>query len=422
MNIFSAKIKLLEKLKKKIFSFYRSKELKIFFNIMEKDEPKNSKIAMFVGGCVRKYINSEEIDDIDIATIFTPEKIKNKFKDTEVRVIETGIDHGSVTLLIKDHKLEVTTLRKDVNTDGRHAEVAFTDDWVEDSNRRDFTINAIYMDRKGNFFDPQLGIRDLKNRTVKFIGNPNKRIEEDYLRIIRFVRFTLQYNSEPDYSTFDAIKLNLDGIKNISKERIVNELNKIISLKNFKDINKNTELKNIFYLIFPELRYLERLKKLDLTKKLFKLNTDFILAFLLIDDSNNHEYFCHKYKTSNAFKKKLEVLSRYLKEYKLDKNFFKNNLKKNVYFLGKDNLKEFNTLIFFIYKEIKYNEYLKINQNIESITVPKFPYDGKYLKNKGLVEGIKIGSILKEIEIQWVRNNYSLEEKDLTDLIKKNNN
>jgi len=208
MNIFSAKIKLLEKLKKKIFSFYRSKELKIFFNIMEKDEPKNSKIAMFVGGCVRKYINSEEIDDIDIATIFTPEKIKNKFKDTEVRVIETGIDHGSVTLLIKDHKLEVTTLRKDVNTDGRHAEVAFTDDWVEDSNRRDFTINAIYMDRKGNFFDPQLGIRDLKNRTVKFIGNPNKRIEEDYLRIIRFVRFTLQYNSEPDYSTFDAIKLN----------------------------------------------------------------------------------------------------------------------------------------------------------------------------------------------------------------------
>ena len=422
MNIFSTKNELIKKFKIFFSPFYKSKELSMFFNIIEKGESKNSKVAMFVGGCVRKHINGQKVDDIDIATIFTPEQIKNKFKNTEVRVIDTGIDHGSVTLLIKDCKLEVTTLRKDIKTDGRHAEVSFTDDWLEDSSRRDFTINAIYMDRKGNLLDPQSGVKDLKNRTVKFIGDPNKRIQEDYLRIIRFIRFSLQYNSESEKSVLNSIKLNLNGIKYISKERILNELKKILDLKSFKNIIGNLELKNIFYLIFPELKHLDRLEKISLINKSFQLKNDFILALLLIDNSNNYEYFCHKYKTSNAFKSKLELFSKYLNEYKSDKNFFKKNLKKNIYFLGKNNLKEFNTLVFFVYKKIKYNEYLKTNQKIESISVPKFPYDGKYLINKGLAEGKKIGLILKELEIHWVKNNYFLEEDYLMDLINKNNN
>ena len=243
-----SKTNIVRRIKEILFPFYRSKELKKIFNTLEKDQPKKKIVAMFVGGCVRKYILKEKIDDIDIATIFSPNEIKSKFKeDNQVRVLETGIDHGTVTLLINNSNFELTTLRKDLKTDGRHAEVEFTDDWKEDSKRRDFTINAIYLDKKGKIFDPQLGVADLNHRIIKFIGDPDKRISEDYLRIIRFIRFSLYYNyTNFESSVIQEIKLNLTGIQNISKERILSELIKILELKNFKNIFINSELRVIF--------------------------------------------------------------------------------------------------------------------------------------------------------------------------------
>ena len=113
--------------------------------------------ARFVGGCVRKYLSNDEIDDIDIATILSSDEIKEKFKNTNFKVIDTGIKHGTVTLVSEKLKLELTTLRKDLETDGRHAEVEYIDNWQLDSERRDFTINAIYLDINGNIFDPQMG-------------------------------------------------------------------------------------------------------------------------------------------------------------------------------------------------------------------------------------------------------------------------
>ena len=168
---------------------------------------------MFVGGCVRKYLSDEEIDDIDIATSLTTEQIKDKFKNTKFKIIDSGINHGTVTLISNRLKIELTTLRKDIKTDGRHAEVEYTDDWQKDSERRDFTFNAIYLDINGKIFDPQSGVLDLKNHNIKFIGDPQTRIEEDYLRIIRFIRFSLEYSNELEQKTIEAIKLNLDGIK-----------------------------------------------------------------------------------------------------------------------------------------------------------------------------------------------------------------
>ena len=147
---------------------------------------------MFVGGCVRKYLLNQDIDDIDIATSLKTDQIKEIFH-TKFKVVDSGIKHGTVTLVSDKLKLELTTLRKDVKTDGRHAEIEYTDNWHEDSNRRDFTINAIYLDINGKIFDPQLGTQDLKNRIIKFIGDPQKRIEEDYLRIIRFIRFSIEF-------------------------------------------------------------------------------------------------------------------------------------------------------------------------------------------------------------------------------------
>ena len=151
---------------------------------------------MFVGGCVRKYLSNDEIDDIDIATSLTPDQLKGKLNKANIKSVDTGLEHGSITVIVEKVKFEITTLRKDIKTDGRHAEIEFTDSWKDDSDRRDFTINAIYLDEKGKLFDPQLGAKDLKNRVVKFIGDPEKRIEEDYLRIIRFIRFVIQYESK----------------------------------------------------------------------------------------------------------------------------------------------------------------------------------------------------------------------------------
>ena len=180
MNKFFFNKNLVKKIKNFFFPFYKTKEARIIFNIFNEGQLKNKNIAMFVGGCVRKYLKNEKIDDIDIATVLTPEEIKQKFSKTNVKVIETGLDHGTLTLIINDKKFEVTTLRKDTENFGRHATVSFLEDWKMDSERRDFTINSIYLDQKGKIFDPQLGIQDLKNNFVKFIGNPNQRIQEEF--------------------------------------------------------------------------------------------------------------------------------------------------------------------------------------------------------------------------------------------------
>ena len=144
-----------------------------------------------------------------------------------------------------------------------------------------------------------MGIVDLKNRNIKFIGDPQKRIEEDYLRIIRFIRFKIMYGGKVEETTNNAIKQNLTGIKNISKERILDELYKILSLKNFIYLNENIYLKEIFSLIFPEFVNLKRLDRLAKILNNSKINLNLLLAVLLIDDDGNHEYFSHKYNVSN---------------------------------------------------------------------------------------------------------------------------
>ena len=201
---------------------------------------------------------------------------------------------------LRNLKTELEDL-KNIETDGRHAEVEYINDWQLDSERRDFTINSIYLDINGNIFDPQMGTVDLKNNNIKFIGDPQKRIEEDYLRIIRFLRFKIMYNSKVEQTTNNAIKQNLDGIKKISKERILTELFKILDLKNFININESINLKEIFNLIFPEFENLKRLDRLIKICNHTQINKELLLGVLLIDE-NSHEYFQHKYNVSNNIK------------------------------------------------------------------------------------------------------------------------
>ena len=409
------KLNIFKFLKSKFIPFYKSSELKEIFKILEKNHDNSEEVAMFVGGCVRNYLKNKDIDDIDLATILTPNEIKQKFEKTNFKVIDTGIDHGSITIIGKNLKYEFTTLRKDIKTDGRHADVEFSTDWTEDSERRDFTINAIYLNKKGKIFDPQLGVKDLNNNIVKFIGDPEKRIQEDYLRILRFVRFSLNYDHKPENTTMRSIRLNIKGISKVSKERILIEANKILSLNNFFEICKNNNLKEIFEIIFQEFKYFNRLENLYKFKKLLKKDIFLLTAILIVDDKKNHEYFVHKYRPSNNFAKKLNSVAKSYEASIKNKNFFQKDLKKNIYIYGKEIM-----IVLFLLKESE-----KVKNNIEFLNIiqktktPKFPYNGEYLMNKGLKEGKELGAILKFIEEKWINDNFKINENEINSVISK---
>ncbi len=405
-----------------IFPFYRNKDLKFIFTKLQEYIPEDKVAARFVGGCVRKYLTNEKIDDIDIATILTTDQIKERFKDTNLKVIDTGVKHGTVTIVSENHKVELTTLRKDVKTDGRHAEVEYTNSWQEDSERRDFTINAIYMDINGKLYDPQMGTVDLKNKNIKFIGDPQKRIEEDYLRIVRFVRFKIMYDIAVEPTTSDAIKQNLDGIQKISKERILIELLKILSLKNFLTINQSSNLREIFSMIFPEFLYLNRLERLKKIYQYSEVNVDILLAVMLIDEKENHEYFIHKYNVSNKTKETLEKFNKNLIKLKNDKEFFEKNLIKNAYFNGKNHLVALNLINFSINSKVKINDFTKNLNKILKIKIPIFPIDGENLKQKGMQEGQTLGIVLKTLEKEWINNNFKISDERVEEIIKVNSN
>ena len=184
--------------------------------------------ARFVGGSVRNALMGEPVSDVDIATTATPEKAKALLEAKGVKVVPTGIDHGTITAVTSTRHFEITTLRVDVATDGRRADVAFTDDWVEDAKRRDFTMNALYCDADGTVHDPLGGLDDLKARRVRFIGDPHERIREDYLRILRFFRFHAWYGKgEPDDAGLRACAEEKEGLRQLSGERVRDELFKI---------------------------------------------------------------------------------------------------------------------------------------------------------------------------------------------------
>ena len=378
----------------------------------------------FVGGCVRKALSGDVIDDIDLATSLTPEDVKNKLKTANIQVVETGISHGTITAILNKKKFEITTLRKDISTDGRHANVQYTLDWKEDSLRRDFTINAIYADIDGRIFDPLNGVSDLHNGRIKFIGNPKDRIEEDYLRILRYFRFFIQYSKiNHEQNTIKFIKQNINGLNKISNERIFEEIRKILSLKNIYSLFTNLEIKEIILNVFPQFKFSQRLKNFDKLNNNLKNMYDYklLLALLILDESDNYEFFCYKYKVSNNIKERFENISKNYENLKNKKIYSNENLRKLVYFTDRDSVKDI--LLFARCMNNKLKDFdLKYFLNyVEKCEIPKFPISGEDLKKYGYESGEKLGKKLQSLKEKWIENNFFLDKKTIERSLNKIN-
>lgn len=186
--------------------------------------------ARFVGGCVRNHLMGGAVDDIDIATQLEPDETVLALEAADIRAIPTGVEHGTVTAVINGRPFEITSLRRDVETDGRRAVVAFTQDWAEDAMRRDFRLNALYAEPNGTLHDPtEGGLGDAASGAVIFIGDADERLREDYLRILRFFRFNAWYGAEIDEMGLAACARQKNGLEQIAAERIWKELKKLLS-------------------------------------------------------------------------------------------------------------------------------------------------------------------------------------------------
>ena len=393
-------------------------EIKKIFNIFSNDL--NNCQIRFIGGCVRKALSNENIDDIDLAVDLTPEEVKLILKNNNIKFFETGIEHGTITAKINNEKLEITSLRRDIKSYGRHADVEFTKKWYEDAARRDFSINCIYADLEGNLYDPFEGKKDLKNGKVKFIGNAENRIREDYLRVLRYIRFFLDYSNQPhDLDIQKKILKNISGINKISKERLLNELEKIFKSKNIFKINEDEFLVKILNLVFPELKNIHLLEKLNDQALEILQSKDFLfwLSILIIDETDNTDYFLYKYKLSNNDKKRIIFLYQNYPNLS-DNNFFsEKNFHKLVYYNDKSlviDLIDFK--ICFSKKDI--TKMIKLKKLIIETNKPIFPIKAKNLiEEYNLKEGRELGTKLKKIEDVWVQNNFKITNQEVNRII-----
>ena len=393
-------------------------EIKKIFNIFSNDL--NNCQIRFIGGCVRKALSNENIDDIDLAVDLTPEEVKLILKNNNIKFFETGIEHGTITAKINNEKFEITSLRRDIKSYGRHADVEFTKKWYEDAARRDFSINCIYADLEGNLYDPFEGKKDLKNGKVKFIGNAENRIREDYLRVLRYIRFFLDYSNQPhDLDIQKKILKNISGINKISKERLLNELEKIFRSKNIFKINDDEFLKKILNLVFPELKNIHLLEKLNDQALEILQSKDFLfwLSILIIDETDNTDYFLYKYKLSNNDKKRIKFLYQNYPNLS-DNNFFsEKNFHKLVYYNDKSlviDLIDFKICV--SKKDI--TKMIKLKKLIIETNKPIFPIKAKNLiEEYNLKEGKELGTKLKKIEDIWVQNNFKITNQEVNRII-----
>ena len=379
-----------------------------------------------VGGAVRDLILQKNVSDFDFATTFLPQEIIQILEKNHIKAIPTGLKFGTITALIAGKNFEITTLRKDSENDGRHCEVQFIDDYFLDAARRDFTINALYLDAKGALYDYFDGISDLKNCKIRFIGEAQKRIEEDFLRILRFFRFSCEYASELDEKGLKACILQKNNLSKLSKERVRAEILKMLNSAKKENliavlqVLKNHQIDQEIFIAGLNSKALQSLFEIE---KKWQISASLKLksAALFFIEGMNLKNFFHEICATNLEK-------RYFSH--LWQNEPCNNSSSHQIL----DLKELKQLLAFFDKSLIFDQYLlfltknfdqkkdsEIAKNIQflqAFSLPNFPLGGKDLIDLGL-SGKKLGEALNSAKNFWAENDFQPNKTDLTNFLKK---
>ena len=392
-------------------------EAKKVYQILNSEE--QDVVCLFVGGCVRDLLYGKDISDIDFATSLNPNQIKNKLKSSDIMFDDTHEKYGSIKLFINNKFFEVNTLRKDFDQDGRHTSVVFTQDWRQDALRRDFTINSIYCDLEGRIYDPFKGVEDLKNGVVRFIGDPAKRIKEDYLRALRYFRFFIQFSKHPhEEYVLKFISQYQNNIENLSSSRLIEELKKVLTSGLAYKIFSDDFSKNLYLSVYKGIKYLTRLE-FPRKKRILTGEVDWVvlLSLLLIDQTRNFERFVKDFNLSNEIKNRLGNLQSQF-TFKTTETIEKiENLKKAALRYGVSSVIDFIHFQYLVnekYNQDLYENNLKI---IKETDPPTFKFDTNVLLGKGFKEDKNLGDAINFLKNRWMANNYEIRDKDIEDAI-----
>jgi poly(A) polymerase len=365
--------------------------------------------ARFVGGCVRNAIVGRPIDDIDIATTLTPQEATKAIEAAGLRAVPTGIEHGTVTAISGGRPYEITTLRRDVSTDGRRAVVAFTKDWTEDAARRDFTLNALYARRDGTIFDPTgHGVADAKTGRIVFVGAPEPRITEDYLRILRFFRFQAWYGrGAPDEAALSACAALKAEVTTLAAERISKELLKLFAADDPRDAVALMVKTGVLEMILPEPIALDRFKGLVEIEadQLFETEAVLRLAALLPDDQLTAARFAGELRLSNADRDRIvEALGQApaLKSWMSPRE-----IRRAVYRLGAQTFRDRAKLAWARSGRTAVTpQWRGMIALAEGWPRPSFPLTGEDVLAAGVPKGPMVGEVLREVEDWWVDHDF----------------
>jgi poly(A) polymerase len=372
----------------------------------------NGGVARIVGGAVRDAILGVVNYDVDIATNLLPKQVTDILSKANIKVIPTGIKHGTVTALFKNEKLEITTLRKDIKCDGRRAEVIFTDDFMEDAARRDFTINALsYCPFEHKIYDYFGGIDDLRQSKVIFIGQAFERIQEDFLRILRFFRFSCYYAAQLDLDGLNAcIKLK-ENLKLLSKERIKWEMDKLIISDNSPDILQQMFDNGILQIILPVSQFDKRFLSEAINFGSLEPYTRYSLLFYHIKNLSLSDLLNLKFFRQIAVKITtiLKVINREINEFVLREIWWKND----------DYLQYISVLVSL--GKLDRTVAKKFLDRYSSKPRPIFPIKGHDLQKLN-IHGKAIGILLDKLEKAWIESDFTLNKNQLLKLLENNEN
>ena len=375
--------------------------------------------ARFVGGAVRNALLGISVVDIDIAVPMPPSESLARLKARGIKVVETGIAHGTVTAIAGAHAFEITSLRRDVETDGRHAVIAFTDDWAEDAARRDFTINALYASGNGEIFDYATGVEDLIAGKVRFVGDAATRIAEDYLRVLRLFRFHAWYGKgEIDAEGLRAAAAAKDRLKTLSAERVAKELLRLLEAANPAPVLRVMAATGILPELLPGALSLPRLERLTDIDAANQLPRDAILrlaALLPEGDIEAVHAAADALKLSNADRARLEQA---LSGEKIPAQLAAREARALLYRIGTARFKDKVLLQWAAAAKgaaaLQWRMLLEMAGNWQR---PRFPLTGRDVMLAGVPEGPDVGRVLARVEDWWVGGDFAADEGACRDQI-----